>query len=232
RNEAFAKLRFQGDDLTRWKYQRYIKNYLRNVDGLDDSVGRVRSFLRENGLDENTMVVYTSDQGFFLGDHGWYDKCWMYEESFRTPLIIEWPGVTQPGAVCDLLVQNIDMAATFLDVAGQDAPNAMHGRSLAPLLRGEQPERWRDALYYHYQMQEPNTRTAHLVAKHYGVRTERHKLIYFYQLGAWELYDLKKDPREMHNVVGDPANAPIVAALRRRLAELRTEFGDETGKPF
>ncbi|MCO6042613.1 sulfatase [Aeoliella sp. ICT_H6.2] len=232
RNKAFAEMNLQGDELTRWNYQRYIKNYLRNVDGLDDSVGRICHFLRENNLEENTVVVYTSDQGFFLGDHGWYDKRWMYEESFRTPMIIKWPGVTPPGTVCDLLVQNIDMSPTFLDVAGQEIPDTMHGRSLAPLLRGETPEQWRDAIYYHYQMQEPMARTSHLVAKHYGIRTEKYKLIYFYELDAWELYDMGNDPHEMHNLIGNSEYATVVAGLKQRLAELRTEYGDTTGTSF
>lgn len=232
RNEAFARMNLQGDELTRWKYQRFIKNYLRNVDGLDDCVGRVRRFLRENGLEDNTIVIYTSDQGFFLGDHGWYDKRWMYEESLRTPLIISWPGVTEPGAVCDQLVQNIDMAPTFLEMTDNKVPKTMHGRSLVPLLRGDTPKQWRDALYYHYQMQEPNTRTAHLVAKHYGIRTERYKLIYFYELGTWELYDLANDPREMRNLAGDPGHAAITSRLKHRLAALRAEYGDTTGLSF
>ena len=226
RNAEFAKLNLQGDDLTRWNYQRYIKNYLRSVAGLDDSVGKVRNFLSENGLDDNTIVIYSSDQGFFLGDHGWYDKRWMYEESLRTPLIVHWPGVTEPGSTCDSLVQNIDMAPTFMEMAGLDAPASMHGVSLVPLLRGEMPEDWRDAIYYHYQMVEPATRTAHRVARHYGIRTAKHKLIYFYDLKTWELYDLEDDPGEMHNQYDDPRYASVRADLTEQLQDLRIRYGD------
>lgn len=223
RNEHFKRRNLKGDDLTRWNYQRYIKNHLRNVDGLDESVGAVRRFLQENGLADNTIVVYTSDQGFFLGDHGWYDKRWMYEESMRTPLIVHWQGVTKPGSVCDLLVQNIDMAPTFLEAAGCDAPESMHGASLVPLLRGEAPSDWREALYYHYQMVEPNSRTAHLVPRHYGIRTAEYKLIHFYDLSSWELYDLTNDKHELNNLYEDREYAPIVASLTERLATLRRE---------
>ena len=226
RNEKFARENPQGDNRTRWNYQRYIKNYLRNIDGLDDSVGRVREFLAERGLDENTIVVYTSDQGFFLGEHGWYDKRWMYEESFRTPLIVSWPGVIQPSSSCDALVQNIDMAPTFLEAAGCDVPESMHGMSLVPLLKGQSDYEWRDAIYYHYQMQEPQTRTAHLVARHYGVRTASQKLIYFYDHDYWEFYDLTEDPGEVYNKYEDPRYAAVIDGLKTRLRELREEFGD------
>ncbi len=232
RNEAFAKAALEGDDLTRWKYQRYIKNYLRCVDGLDESVKTVRQFLNENGLSENTIVIYSSDQGFFLGDHGWYDKRWMYEESLRTPLIIHWPGVTQPGSTTDQLVQNIDMAPTFIEMAGAKAEPTMHGLSLVPILKGEQPEKWRDAIYYHYHMKEPDGRTSHIVAKHYGVRTARYKLMYFYELDAWECYDLQTDPREMNNIYDNPSSVEVVNGLKRKLRQLRNEFKDETGKAF
>ena len=231
RNAEFAKLNLEGDDLTRWNYQRYIKNYLRSVAGLDDSVGRVREFLREHGLDDDTIVVYSSDQGFFLGDHGWYDKRWMYEESLRTPLIVHWPGVTKPDSTCDSLVQNIDMAPTFLEMAGLDVPESMHGDSLVPLLRGEMPEDWRNAIYYHYQMVEPATRTAHRVARHYGIRTAKHKLICFYDLKAWELYDLTNDPDEMRNQYDNPNFASVRADLTQQLQKLRNEYGDTTGQP-
>ena len=232
RNEKFAQLNPTGDDLTRWNYQRYIKNYLRNVDGLDDSVGRVQSFLREKGLDKNTIVIYTSDQGFFLGDHGWYDKRWMYEESMRTPLIIQWPGVTRPGSSSESIVQNIDMAPTFLEMAGLDVPDSMHGKSLVPLLKGDQPADWRDAVYYHYQMKEPLGRTSHLVAKHYGIRTATHKLIFFYELDVWELYDLVNDPGETQNQYRNSDFAPIVGDLKKRLTQLRSKYDDTTGDSF
>lgn len=227
RNAEFAQLNLEGDDLTRWNYQRYIKNYLRNVDGLDDSVGKIRDYLQENGLEENTIVIYTSDQGFFLGDHGWYDKRWMYEESLRTPLIVHWPRVTKTGATCDQIVQNIDMAPTILEMAGLEVPESMHGTSLAPLLRGEAPENWRDAIYYHYQMKENESRISHLVAKHCGVRTTSHKLIHFYELDEWELYDLDRDPGETDNLYADPAHATLVTDLTIKLTELQNQFGDK-----
>jgi arylsulfatase A-like enzyme len=228
-NAEFESLGLKSDDRTRWNYQRYIKNYLRNVDGLDESVGRVREFLRSNALDKNTIVIYTSDQGFFLGDHGWYDKRWMYEPSLRTPLIIHWPGMTQPGSIADALVQNIDMAPTLLEMAGIIGPQSMHGLSLVPLLQGNHSGKWRDAIYYHYQMEEPQTRTAHLVAKHYGIRTATHKLIFFYDLGTWELYDLADDPDEQINQYDNPKYASLVENLKRQLRNLRSEFGDTTG---
>lgn len=230
RNEEFAGLNLTGDELTRWNYQRYIKNYLRNVDGLDDSVGKIQSFLRENNLDKNTIVIYTADQGFFLGDHGWYDKRWMYEESMRTPLIIHWPGVTQPGSTTESIVQNIDMAPTFLQMAGLQVPKSMHGKSLVPLLKGDQPDDWRDAVYYHYQMKEPPGRTSHLVAKHYGIRTAKHKLIFFYELDSWELYDLQQDPDETRNQYSNPEFARLVSDLKQQLGKLRSQYGDTTGR--
>lgn len=231
-NANFAKLAPQGKDLTRWNYQRYIKNYLRNVDGLDESVGNVRNFLSRNGLAENTIVIYSSDQGFFLGDHGWYDKRWMYEESMRTPLIVSWPGVTDAGSTCESLVQNIDMAPTILEMSGNAVPESMHGQSLVPHLQSRNPGDWRDAVYYHYQMIEPKSRTSHLVARHYGIRTNRYKLIYFYDLKAWELYDLDTDPHESQNLYGIAQYASVTEGLKKRLTKLRTEFDDTTGQAF
>ncbi len=231
KNEAFARAGLEGEALVQWKYQRYIKDYLRCVDALDDSVGRVLDHLERTGLDENTIVVYSSDQGFFLGEHGWYDKRWMYEPSLRTPLIVRWPGVTEPGTACDAMVQNLDMAPTFLDAAGSEPVVEMQGESLVRLLEGRVPDGWRDAIYYHYHQQDSG-RTAHTVARHYGIRTERYKLIHVYDHDAWELYDLEIDPEEMHNLAGDPAHAELVAELRERLAGLRAQYGDDTGKSF
>ena len=232
RNEAFAKMNLEGDALTRWNYQRYIKNYLRCVDGLDESVGTVRSFLKANDLDQDTIVIYTSDQGFFLGDHGWYDKRWMYEESFRTPLIIHWPGVAQGGTTSEALVQNIDLAPTFLEMANIDTHANMHGTSLVPILKGAEPKDWRDSLYYHYQMIEPESRTSHLVARHYGVRTQHHKLIYFYDFDQWELYDLVSDPKEVLNQYENPHYQGIVTDLKENLKRLRTQYADDSGLSF
>ena len=228
KNEAFAAAGLEGRALVQWKYQRYIKDYLRCVDALDDSVGEVLEFLEAGGLDGNTVVVYSSDQGFFLGEHGWYDKRWMYEPALRTPLIVRWPGVTQPGSTCDAMVQNIDMAPTFVDIAGAEEVPAMHGRSLVPLLRGETPEDWRGAVYYHYQ-QRDSGRTAHTVARHHGIRTERYKLMHVYDHGDWELYDLEQDPEEVNNLHGKPEHAELEARLREELRGLRARYGDASG---
>ncbi|YCM47103.1 sulfatase/phosphatase domain-containing protein (plasmid) [Verrucomicrobiaceae bacterium 227] len=232
KNESFFQMKLEGNDRTSWNYQRYIKNYLRNVAGLDDSVGTIRRYLEDMGLAENTIVIYTSDQGFFLGDHGWYDKRWMYEESLRTPLIIHWPGVTKPGSTNNQLVQNIDLAPTFFEAGGLTVPESMHGRSLLPLLKNESPDDWRDAIYYHYQMEEPATRTAHRVAKHYGIRTNRFKLIYYYELDEWEMFDLREDPDELRNRYQDKAFADTIDQLKIKLHKLREHYADHTGKDF
>ena len=224
KNAAFAKANPQGKKLVRAKYQRYMKNYLRCVRGVDECVGRVVAELESLGLADNTVVIYSSDQGFYLGDHGWYDKRWMYEESLKMPLIVHWPGVTAPGGTSDLMVQNLDYAPTFLEMAGVGIPGDMQGRSLAPLLAGVEPADWRDAIYYHFY----EFPSVHMVAKHNGVRTERFKLLHFYQFGEWEFYDLREDPKELHNQYGNPAYADDVARLKDRLEELRTRYGDDT----
>jgi arylsulfatase A-like enzyme len=220
RNEAFAALGLQGDDLVRWKYQRFIKDYLRCVAALDDAVGRILDALDAAGLADNTVVIYSSDQGFFLGEHGWFDKRWMYEESLRTPLIVRWPGVVRPGAVSDALVSNLDFAETFLDIAGVPVPDDMQGASLVPLLRGDAPAGWRTSFYYHYY-EYP---AVHSVRRHYGVRDRRYKLIYFYNLDEWELYDLAEDPQELRNVYGDARYAPVVERLKKELNRLREQY--------
>ena len=220
KNEAFRKANLSGKALVRWKYQRYIKDYLRCVAAVDDSIGRVLDYLDESGLAENTVVIYTSDQGWYLGEHGWYDKRWMYEESLRTPLVVRWPGVTQPGGVNKHLVSNLDFAQTFLEIAGADAPADMQGRSLVPLLEGESPDDWRTSHYYHYY-EYPG---AHSVRRHYGVRTGHHKLIYFYNLDEWELYDLEKDPQELESVYADPAYQEVVSELKIELTRLRKQY--------
>jgi arylsulfatase A-like enzyme len=223
-NEAFHAAGLEGEALVRWKYQRYLKNYLRTARGADDSVGRLLDWLDANGLAENTLVVYSSDQGFYLGDHGWYDKRWMYEESLKMPLIVRWPGVVEPGSVNEDLVQNLDYAATFLELAGVEVPDDMQGRSLAPLLRGATPADWRDAIYYHYY-EYPGV---HAVRRHYGVRTERHKLIRFYghDVVGWELFDLEKDPLEMNNVHGAEIYAVVEGKLKSELARLAQRYGE------
>jgi len=204
-----------------WLYQRYIKDYLRCVASVDDNVGRLLDFLDKEGLADDTLVVYTSDQGFYLGDHGWYDKRFMYEESLRMPLLVRYPRITKPGSVNRDLVQNIDFAPLFLDAAGQPTPADMHGRSLLPLLRGETPSDWRKSIYYHYY-EYP---AVHSVKRHYGVRTLRHKLIHFYHdVDEWELYDLEKDPHELNNVYADPAYAAVATELKAELERLRAQL--------
>ncbi len=223
RNELLQKAQLKGKDLVRWKYQRYIKNYLRCVRGVDDSVGRLMKYLEQSGLADNTIFIYSSDQGFYLGDHGWFDKRWMYEESLKMPLIVKWPGVTQPASVDTHLVQNLDYAQTFLEMAGASVPPDMQGRSLVPLLKGEKPE-WRDSVYYHYYAYP----SVHMVAKHNGVRTDRYKLMHFYQFDQWELYDLQTDPDELTNQYANPEYANVVAKMKTRLEDLQSIYGDET----
>jgi arylsulfatase A-like enzyme len=217
KNEAFRQAKLEGQDLVRWKYQRYVKDYLRCVASVDENLGRVLQYLDDSGLADNTVVVYSSDQGWYLGDHGWYDKRWMYEESLRTPLLVRWPGVVQPGSENSDLTSNLDFAQTFLEIAGVPPPADMQGASLVPLLKGETPDDWRTSVYYHYY-EYP---AAHMVRRHYGVRTDRYKLIHFYGLGEWELYDLEKDPDELQNVYADPAYADKIAALKKELTRLR-----------
>ncbi len=223
-NKSFAANPPEGKNLTRWKYQRYMRDYLRCVTAVDRNVGRLLDYLDENGLAENTIVIYSSDQGFFLGEHGWFDKRWMYEESFRMPLLVRWPNVTKPHTEITKLTQNIDFAPTFLDIAGQKIPAEIQGRSLVPLLKGEQVP-WRDALYYHYY----DGPGQHGVAKQYGVRTERYKLIRYYAKAddTWELFDLKKDPREMKSVYDHPYYAKVQRKLKSKLEELKKQYKND-----
>ena len=204
-----------------YNYQRFIKDYLRTIAAVDESIGRVLQFLDASGLAENTLVVYTSDNGFFLGDHGWYDKRFMYEQSLRVPLIVRFPGVAQPGTRCGAFVLNTDVAPTLLDAAALQPPGDLHGRSLIPLLRGQQPVDWRTAMYYHYY-EYPQS---HRVRPHRGVRTGRYKLIHFYTVDEWEMYDLQRDPNELQNIYGDPRYAytqkGLMAEMERLSAELR-----------
>ena len=220
KNEAFQKEQPQGRDLVRWKYQRYIKDYLRCIAAVDDDLGRLLAYLDRSGLARNTVVVYSSDQGFYLGDHGWFDKRFMYEESFRTPLIVRWPGMIKPGSEDRHLVQNLDFAPTFLHMAGVEIPKDMQGVSLVPLMRGEDPSDWRKSVYYHYY-EYP---AVHTVQRHCGVRTQRYKLIHFYQLNEWELFDLERDPGELRNVYGEPAYSDVAAELKKELVRLRALY--------
>ncbi|MEM1354783.1 MAG: sulfatase [Planctomycetota bacterium] len=227
-NQAFLAAM---DDMTpeqivSWKYQRYVKNYLRCIAGVDKNVGRVLDYLDANPeLKQNTVVIYSSDQGFYLGDHGWYDKRWMYEESFAMPLLMRWPGHIEPGTRIESLVQNIDYAPTFLDLAGVEADEPMHGRSLLPLLDADPDnDAWRNALYYRYY-ERPGP---HNVAQHYGVTTDRYKLIYYNepQHDYWELFDLENDPDELRSVYDDPNYAQTVLDMKLKLGELQAKYGD------
>jgi arylsulfatase A-like enzyme len=219
-NEAFRAANLQGEDLVRWKYQRYLKDYLRCVQAVDDQVGRLLDYLDQAGLAKNTVVIYASDQGFFLGDHGWFDKRFMYEECYRTPFLVKWPGVTTGGTASSALVSNLDFAQTMLDMAGVPADPSMQGVSLTPLLRGPAPANWRKSLYYHYY-EYPGVHDVH---RHYGVRTDRYKLMHFYHLGEWELYDLEKDPQELHSVYNEPAYAGVQQELLAELTKLRQQY--------
>ncbi len=228
KNEAFKKANLEGDALLKWKYQRYIKDYMRCVASVDDNIGRIQKYLKDNGLEDNTIVIYSSDQGWYLGDHGWYDKRWMYEESLRMPFVIKWPGTIEPGTVNKAMISNVDFAATFLDIAGAENPGNLHGKSFVPLLKGNKLADWRKSFYYHYY-EFPG---AHSVAKHYGVRTERYKLIHFYRNQDWELFDLQKDPDELTSVYGDPAYADVEKRLKAELKRLQEELGEtEPHKP-
>ncbi len=222
-NAAFLANPPKGEALLRWKYRRYMTNYLRCVKGVDTSVGRVLDYLKAAGLDENTVVVYSSDQGFFLGEHGWYDKRFAYEESLRMPLIVRWPGKLKPGARVPGLVQNADFLPTFMDFAGLPADPAMHGVSLAPLLTGEKTS-VRDAAYTHFY----EDTVEHHVGAYVSVRTADRKLIRYYERGFTEMYDLTRDPREMRNIADDPAFAAERKALEKRLEELAVRYADKT----
>ena len=223
-NDAFRRdfQQLSDSQLMRWRYQRYMQDYLGCIASIDDGVGRLLEYLEANGLAENTIVVYTSDQGFYLGEHGWFDKRFMYEESFRTPLLIRYPKEIKPGTKIDALVQNLDFAPTFLDYAGATIPTAMQGQSFRNLVAGRSND-WRDAVYYTYY-EYP---AIHMVKRHYGIRTDRYKLIHFYyDIDEWELYDLQEDPKEMQNVYDDPAYKEIRDMMHKRLATIRTQYGD------
>ncbi len=224
RDQAFHQANLKGKDLVRWKYQRYAKNYLRCIKGVDESVGTLMNTLDELGLSDNTVVIYSSDQGFYVGDHGWYDKRWMYDESMMMPLIVKWPGVTKAGSDNDQLVQNLDYAETFLDMAGAEIPDDMQGVSLVPLLKGETPSDWRESLYYHYY-EYPSV---HMVPRHYGVRGTDYKLMHFYQFDEWEFYDLANDPDELVNQYENPAFSNQIAKAKVELERLRKHYGDDS----
>jgi arylsulfatase A-like enzyme len=213
----------KGDDLTRWKYQRYMQDYLACVQGVDENVGRVLDYLDQNGLAKNTLVIYTSDQGFFLGDNGMYDKRFMYEPSLKMPFLVRWPAVIKAGSTQDAIAINCDFAPTFLDAAGVKVPDEMQGRSLVPLLKGETPADWRTAMYYRYY-HDPGH---HNTRAHLGIRTASHKLIHFWKKDQWECFDLTKDPHELKNIYTDPAAQPIITQLKEQLAALKKQYKDE-----
>ncbi len=215
------------EEIVKWNYQRYVKDYLRCVRSVDDGIGKILDYLDESGLAENTIVIYASDQGWYLGEHGWFDKRWMYEESLKTPLLVRWPGKVSPGTVNEDIVSNIDFAETFLDLAGVEIPKNMQGRSLVPVFKGNTPGDWRSSFYYQYY-EFPG---AHAVARHYGVTNGKYKLIHFYgpshiegeEYDDWELFDLEKDPNELNSVYGEESYAIVQKEL---LAELQRHRED------
>lgn len=210
-------------ELAEYKYQRYMRDYAKVVKSLDDNVGRVLDYLKEKGLDRNTLVVYTSDQGFYMGEHGWFDKRFMYEESMRTPLVMMLPECFSRKGDITELVQNIDFAPTFLEIAGVEVPEDIHGESLLPLLEGESPEDWRESLYYHFYEYPAE----HMVKRHFGVRTDRYKLIHFYNdKDFWELYDLQADPSEMHDLYGLKGYEDVTEELKSELYRLQEQYDD------
>ncbi len=212
-----------GPELDAWKYQRYLRDYLACVQSVDDNIGRVLDWLDNNGLAENTVVIYTSDQGFFLGEHNMYDKRFMYEESLRMPFLVRWPNGIRPGSVSADIGINCDFAPTFLDLAGQPVPADMQGRSFLPIWKGKTPKNWRKSMYYRYY-HDPGD---HNTRAHYGVRTATHKLIYFWKKDQWECYDLVADPHEMNNIYNDPKSQKLVANLKQELSRLRKELKDD-----
>lgn len=225
RREKYKDLDLEGDELLKLKYQIYMKDYLRCIYSVDENIGRVLAYLKESGLDKNTIVMYSSDQGFYMGEHGWFDKRFMYEESFRTPLIVKWPGQTKAGSVNSDLVQNIDFAETFLDIADAPIPEDMQGKSLVPILKGKTPKDWRENLYYHYY-EYPG---AHSVRQHEGIANKRYKLIRFYGKDVkneeeWEFYDLKKDPSEMNNLYPKLKNSSKISEMKRELLKLKKHY--------
>jgi arylsulfatase A-like enzyme len=223
-NEAYRADPPLGEALVAWKLQRYLEDYLGTVAALDENIGRILEYLDEQGLADNTIVVYTSDQGFYLGEHGWYDKRFIYEESLRTPLVMRYPSGIEPGQTIDQLVLNLDLAPTFLDFAGVQVPRKMQGRSLRRLTDGSPTPPWRDAIYYRYY-EFPHG--WHSVRPHYGIRTDRYKLIHFEaDLDHWELFDLETDPRELRSLYGDEEYRSVQGDLQRRLSALRRELKD------
>ncbi len=219
--EKFNALGLSGKELAEWKYQRYMRDYLGTAASLDRNIGRTLDYLDQHQLAENTIVIYLSDQGFYMGEHGWFDKRWMYEESFRTPMVMRYPGVIQPGTVSTDFVMNIDLAPTLLQAAGVSVPKDIQGESILPLLQNEKTK-GRDAIFYHYY-----ENGEHAVSPHFGVRNDRYKLIRFYKrVEGWELYDLKKDPKEMHNLFGQKKYRKVATEMRKKLTALIEKYED------
>ena len=217
----------KGVALLRWKYQSYLRDYLGCIRSLDDNIGRLQDYLEASGLAENTVFIYSSDQGFYLGEHGWFDKRFMYDESFRTPLLVKWPGAVSAGTVNKHLVSNLDFAQTFLDIAGVDTSPEMQGLSLLPLLKGEAPNDWRKLLYYHYY-EYPGW---HMVQRHEGVYDGRYKLIHFYDMDEWELIDMETDPQELTNQYANPAYAEAVQLMHAALEQVKQQYKVPEGIP-
>lgn len=219
----FNKQKLTGTDLVKWKYQRYVRDYLKTAKSLDDNVGRLMKYLEANKMLENTIIVYTSDQGFYMGEHGWFDKRFMYEESFSSPHIVRMPKKYNAHGHVDALLQNIDHAPTFLEIAGAKIPNDIQGKSYFSFLKGEKPKKWRKSLYYHYY-EFPGE---HAVKRHYGIRNDRYKLIHFYNdIDSWELYDLKSDPMEMNNLINNPEFESTIKILKKELKALQVQYDD------
>lgn len=216
------------EEVTRWRYQRYVKDYLRVVREVDDEVGRLMAYLERENLIDNTIVIYAGDQGFFLGEKGWFDKRWIYEESFRMPLIVHWPEGIEAGSVNGHLVQNLDFAPTILELAGVAVPERMQGRSMTPLLRGENPGDWRDAVYYQYYEGPELGGSWHAVARHYGIRTDRYTLVYYPDHDEWELFDLEADPEQLMSVYGDSEYGETQIELKEKLHQLQEQYEDNT----
>ncbi|ANH80503.1 sulfatase [Niabella ginsenosidivorans] len=211
----------EGRALTEWKYQRYLKDYLATAASMDRNIGKTLDYLDKNGLSKNTIVIYMSDQGFYMGEHGWFDKRFMYEESFRTPMVMRYPGVIKPGTAINDFIMNIDLAPTLIEAGKGQAPAPVQGRSFLPLLKNQHYTA-RDAMYYHYY-----ENGEHSVSPHFGIRTKRYKLIRFYKrVESWELFDLQKDPHELHNIYDEPGSKPVIADLKAKLLKLITAYKD------
>jgi arylsulfatase A-like enzyme len=222
RGKLLQQLRPKGKELLKYKYQWYMQDYLACVASVDENVGRLLEYLDKNDLANNTLLIYTSDQGMYLGENGWFDKRWMYDVSMQTPLLMRWPGHIRPNTINHTMVQAIDYAPTFLGAAGTVIPEWMQGINLVPLLTGKQKALPRNHLYYHYYEYNAD----HTVLQHLGIRGERYKLIYFYPVNEWELYDLKKDPQEQKNLAGSAAHQKILNELKKELLKLRDLYDD------